>query len=59
VVADRVESENGAQLRPQLVAREAWKKLGLGPLLEGHGFNANQIATAQPFCRAFVIRVPV
>ena len=47
VVVDRVESENVAQLGPQLVAMEAWKELGLGRLLEKSGLNASQIATAQ------------
>lgn len=47
VVVDRVESEDVAQLGPQLVAMEAWKELGLGPLLEKSGLNASQIATAQ------------
>lgn len=47
VVVDRVETENVVQLGPQLVALEAWKRLGMGQLLEKAGLNASQIATAQ------------
>jgi len=34
VLIDQVETENVVQLGPQLVALEAWKQLGLSPLLE-------------------------
>jgi len=47
VIIDRVESENVVQLGPQLVALEAWKRLGLGAILEEAGLNPSQIATAQ------------
>jgi hypothetical protein len=47
VIIDRVESENVVQLGPQLVALEAWKRLGLGAILEESGLNPSQIATAQ------------
>lgn len=47
VVADRVESENVVEFGPQLVALEAWGRLGLGPILEETGLNSSQIATAQ------------
>lgn len=47
VVADRVESENVAQLGPQIVAMEAWERLGLGTLLQETGLNPKQIAIAQ------------
>jgi hypothetical protein len=47
VVVDRVQSENIVQLGPQLVALEAWEKLGLSPMLQEAGLNASQIATAQ------------
>lgn len=47
VVVDRVESENVVQFGPQLVALEAWKQLGLNPLLSDVGLNPSQIATAQ------------
>jgi transposase len=47
VLIDQVESENVVQLGPQLVALEAWKQLGISPLLEKAGLNASQIATAQ------------
>jgi transposase len=47
VLADRVESENVVEFGPQLVALEAWGRLGLGPMLEETGLNPSQIATAQ------------
>lgn len=47
VLVDGVETENVVQLGPQLVALEAWGKLGIGPLLEKAGLNASQMATAQ------------
>lgn len=47
VIIDRVETENVVQLGPQLVALEAWKRLGMGTILEEAGLNPSQIATAQ------------
>jgi transposase len=47
VIIDGVDSENVVQFGPQLVALEAWKQLGISPLLEKAGLNASQIATAQ------------
>jgi hypothetical protein len=47
VMIDEVETENVVQLGPQLVALEAWKQLGISPLLEKAGLNTSQIATAQ------------
>lgn len=47
VLVDRVESEDVVQLGPQLVALEAWERLGLGSMLEQSGLNPSQIATAQ------------
>jgi len=47
VIIDRVETENVVQLGPQLVALEAWKRLGMGTILEEVGLNPSQIATAQ------------
>lgn len=47
VLADRVETENVVQFGPQLVAMEAWNRLGLGTLLEKAGLNKSQTATAQ------------
>ena len=47
VIIDRVETENVVQLGPQLVALEAWKRLGMGTILKEAGLNPSQIATAQ------------
>lgn len=47
VIIDRVETENVVQLGPQLIALEAWKRLGMGTILEQAGLNPSQIATAQ------------
>jgi hypothetical protein len=47
VIIDRVETENVVQFGPQLVALEAWKRLGMGTILEEAGLNPSQIATAQ------------
>ncbi len=47
VIIDRVEAENVVQLGPQLVALEAWKRLGMGIILKEVGLNPSQIATAQ------------
>ena len=47
VIIDRVETENVVELGPQLVALEAWKRLGMGTILEQAGLNPSQIATAQ------------
>jgi transposase len=47
VIIDQVEAENVVQLGPQLVALEAWKQLGISPLLKKAGLNTSQIATAQ------------
>jgi len=47
VVVDRVESENVVELGAQLVALEAWERLGLTPMLEEAGLNASQVATAR------------
>ena len=47
VILDKVETGEGVQLGPQLVALQAWKELGFTPMLEDLGLNASQIATAQ------------
>jgi transposase len=47
VIIDRVETENVVQLGPQLVALEAWKRLGMGTILKEVALNPSQIATAQ------------
>jgi len=47
VIVDRLESENVVEFGPQLVALEAWNRLGLGPMLKECGLNPSQIATAQ------------
>lgn len=47
VVVDRVESENVVELGPQIVALEAWERLGISALLKDAKLNASQIATAQ------------
>lgn len=47
VILNKVETSDNVQLGPQLVAMEAWKQLGLTPMLEKFGLNASRIATAQ------------
>ena len=47
VILDQLETCDGAQIGPQLVALQAWKDLGFTPMLEEMGINASQIATAQ------------
>jgi hypothetical protein len=47
VSINRVESENVVAYGPQIVALDAWEKLGLSPMLEAAGLNPSQIATAQ------------
>lgn len=47
VLVDRVEAENVVQFGPQIVALEAWERLGLTELLVEAGFNGAQIATAK------------
>ena len=47
VFIDEVEHENGTVLGPYLVLLQAWKSLGLDPLLEGRGFTRGQIAAAK------------
>ena len=47
VILDKVDTGDSVQLGPQLVALQAWKELGLTPMLEELGLNASRIATAQ------------
>ncbi len=47
VILDKVDTGDNVQLGPQLVALQAWKELGLTPMLEELGLNASRIATAQ------------
>jgi hypothetical protein len=47
VILDKVDTGDNVQLGPQLVALQAWKELGLTPLLEELGLNASRIGTAQ------------
>jgi len=47
VILDKVDTGDSVQLGPQLVALQAWKELGLTPMLEDLGLNASRIATAQ------------
>lgn len=47
VILDKVDAGDNVQLGPQLVALQAWKELGLTPMLEELGLNASRIATAQ------------
>lgn len=47
VLLDGIATENVVQLGPQLVARAAWRDLGLDGILREAGLNAAQTATAQ------------
>ena len=47
VLVDKVQTSEGVQLGPQLVALQGWKELGLSRMLEEMGLNVSQIATAQ------------
>ena len=47
VILDKIDTGDNVQLGPQLVALQAWKELGLTPMLEELGLNASRIATAQ------------
>lgn len=47
VLVDDITTENVVQLGPQLVARAAWRQLGLDPILRDAGLNPAQSATAQ------------
>lgn len=47
VLIDQLQSENVVAYGPQIVALDAWEKLGLSPMLEAAGLNPSQIATAQ------------
>lgn len=47
VLVDGITTENVVQLGPQIVARAAWRELGLDRILGDAGLNAAQIATAQ------------
>lgn len=47
VLLDEIETDQVVELGPQLVALEAWEKLGLTPMLEALGLNTSAIATAQ------------
>ena len=47
VLIDQIETEQVMEFGPELVALEAWEKLGLTPILADLGFNASSIATAK------------
>lgn len=47
VLVDHVATENVVQLGPQIVARAAWRALGLEDILRNVGLNSAQIATSQ------------
>lgn len=47
VLVDHISTENIVQLGPQLVARAAWRALGLDQILRDCGLNIAQSATAQ------------
>jgi transposase len=47
VMLDEIQTQNGVQLGPELVALKAWEALELTPILENLGMNASAIATAQ------------
>lgn len=47
VMPDEIQTQNGVQLGPELVALKAWEALELTPILENLGMNASAIATAQ------------
>jgi hypothetical protein len=47
VRVDGISTENTVQFGPQLVARAAWRELGLDEILRAAGLNAAQRATAQ------------
>lgn len=47
VLVDGIATENVVQLGPQIVARAAWRELGLDRILAVSGLNPAQIATAQ------------
>ena len=47
VLVDGITTENVVQLGPQIVARAAWRELGMDRILDEAGLNAAQIATAQ------------
>jgi len=47
VLVDHIATENVVQLGPQLVARAAWRALGLDQILADCGLNTAQSATAQ------------
>lgn len=47
VLVDHIATENVVQLGPQLVARAAWRALGLDQILRDCGLNTAQSATAQ------------
>lgn len=47
VLVDGIATENVVQLGPQIVARAAWRELGLDRILGDAGLNSAQIATAQ------------
>ena len=47
VLVDGITTENVVQLGPQIVARAAWRELGLDRILDDAGLNAAQVATAQ------------
>ena len=47
VLIDQIETEQVMEFGPELVALEAWEKLGLTPILADLGFNPSSIATAK------------
>lgn len=47
VLVDHIATENVVQLGPQIVARAAWRALGLDKILGDAGLNSAQIATSQ------------
>lgn len=47
VLVDGITTENVVQLGPQIVARAAWRELGMDRILAEAGLNAPQVATAQ------------